>query len=1272
MSRINGFLFLSVTVLGLGICCMPETLGAIHPGAPQLSPADARVLEESLNQELVSGAARFERNQGQTDDAVKFLFRGRGYQLFLTPNEAVFVMRPPAPRLDKRSRLLEDTSAPAENQGAAIVRMRLEGGALNPVVEGLEKLPGTVNYFIGNDPSQWRRNVPTYARVRYRDVYPGIDLVYHRTGYRLEYDFVVAPGADPNLIELAWEGMDALELDDRGALHLQTALGGLEQTRPRIYQEADGGRNEIEGGFVARSDGRIGFELADYNTELALVIDPQVAASSVASGSGTDAVYTFDITFAGGPPVVHAVGATDSVNLDTTMGSFQPQIAGGLDCLYTRLNFLFLDGATEIQDSTVTYIGGPGDDSCNAVAVDPEGRPWIAGAADLGWPPVNADQADYGGGGGDAVVALLSADGQNLLFSTYYGGNGVDTALDIVIDDFGNGCVVGATDSDDLTTEMPIQDAYGGGPSDIFVAQFNESGTLLFSTYVGGDGEDAATSSLKGANGELIVGGFFDSTNLLELYPSVNPIGPLGEVDGLVLVLDGHSPSGAAIGGSGQDLIWDLALGPNGEIHFGGESDSGDFPTVWPFQPMNHGGTDCVFGRLAPDYTVLNNGSYLGGTEFDACYHLGRHESTELEAMDLPFPVPVITGVTRSADFSAWDGPPTREQAPWLYSGNEDAFLAAFSQSAEGNEGVTVARSIGFIGGSGSDIPNSLGVITVETLDQDTGASQSTTITLSGLVTNSPDLLGDFGISPGGDGMDGDLPEGDVPLPDLDLGDVPLPDLDLGDMPLPDLDLGDVSFALSDAVIVQVRTPTEPLNQVSFNVADRGAATHRTAGTPSSAIVGYAKILVDENSSFPSGMAISSFGQNGIVNTEFTVDAMSLARKLRIYTEISPLVDTGATIINPIDQVLTVTVESSDSTPMTSFDIDPHAQLTKFLSQEPFNRAPGLSATTLTFSHDAAALALRIFTIDGGFNITSQPVVDLTDPIPPPAVPTFGAHFAAGGGWGYEVGLTDPTEAGMQGTIELSDPQGVPANVTINGVTSSSHPYDIPPGGVEQLLFDSAAPFQSGSIRVMPTGGTGTPSVLGVFSFDRAVASVPFTSAGSSVLRGYVETLGNFEDGHEGSLQSGFALQNISSAPVDVRAELFRLDGTDTGLTGMINLPALGQSAMFTGQIPGFELLPAASQNVLRLSVVEPGEAGSLVGVGLRARHSGEKFLITTTSLVDEAGIPSSGNQYYYVVDGGGWEVQTVEFSGMEGAASGKVELSSEEGGILRYEWDFR
>ncbi len=322
----SGLLALALTLLGGAVRAAPDSAAwafDLLARAEQQQPTGPLdFLPDVAKEQPVPAAAtariqegygrlpmHFEPNLGQTADEVKFVARGPGYTLFLTADEAVLALRQGQPRSDRDHRRHsplspEPTSAQTEDAPSpgAVVRMRLEGATRNaePQLAGLEKLPGISNYFLGNDPAKWRTNVPHYRRVQYQGVYPGIDLVYYGNPQQLEYDFVLAPGADPSAIRLAFEGVEGMRVADNGDLILQVAGGELVQQAPRVYQEVDGERRELAGRYVLRAgeseqlaftpppempEALVGFQVASYQPDRPLVIDPVLVYSTWVTAS---------------------------------------------------------------------------------------------------------------------------------------------------------------------------------------------------------------------------------------------------------------------------------------------------------------------------------------------------------------------------------------------------------------------------------------------------------------------------------------------------------------------------------------------------------------------------------------------------------------------------------------------------------------------------------------------------------------------------------------------------------------------------------------------------------------------------------------------------------------------------------------------------------------------------------------------------------------------------------------------------------------------------
>src|SRR5437867_4977604 len=389
----------------------------------------------------------FEANQGQTHQDVRFLARGPGYSLYLTAGEAVLVLTKPNPQA-KRDVLSTPERLATQAQGTpAVVRMGLVGAAPKPFVSGLDELPGKANCFIGKDPATWRTNGPTYAKVHYREVYPGIDLVYYGNQRQLEHDFVVAPGADPKRIVLGFKGANKIEIDTQGELVLHAARGDVRLKKPVIYQEIDGVRQEIAGRYVRKGANRIGFKLAAYDATRPLVIDPVLSYSTYLGGSQDDYGWGIAVDALGN---AYATGIV-SANFPTTPGAFNTECAGGgfsgcANAFVTKLD----------PTGTALYSTYLGNAYAFGIAVDADGNAYVTGSTTSTTFPTTpgAFKPSFAGGncganGGyfvpcrNAFVTKLDPTGSALVYSTFLGGSALDEGRGIAVDALGNAYVTG-------------------------------------------------------------------------------------------------------------------------------------------------------------------------------------------------------------------------------------------------------------------------------------------------------------------------------------------------------------------------------------------------------------------------------------------------------------------------------------------------------------------------------------------------------------------------------------------------------------------------------------------------------------------------------------------------------------------------------------------------------------------------------------------------------------------------------------------------------------
>jgi Tol biopolymer transport system component len=487
----------------------------------------------------------FEANEGQTDARVKFFSRGSGYAIFLTPAEAVLVLRkaqgeaarggeaaerapdlPEVPDIAETPGAARRDLAGAEQPGAEAalqggppakayaVRMKLDGAKPRPRVSGAEQLPGKVNYLTGNDRRKWRTDVSTYAKVRYEAVYPGVDVVYYGNQNRqLEYDFEVAPGASYEAIKVRFEGPRGLRLDENGDLLLELGEGEpLRQHKPFIYQTINGRRKEIAGHYVLKGKDSVGFAVANYDRSLPLVIDPVLSYSTYFVDQTTQGL-SIAVDSAGS---AYITGFTSSASFPTTAGAFQTALNGSSDAFITKLN--------PAGDALVysTYLGGSSGDSGSAIAADSEGSAYVGGSTSSANFPVTPGAFQTTPAVlGDAFVTKLDPSGNGLAYSTYLGGNSADGVRGIAIDPAGNAYLTGFTNSADFpTTPGAFRTSYSGS-NDAFAAKLSASGaSLAYSTYLGGRSSDFSNGIAVDPSGNAYVAGQTGSID----YPTVNPL----------------------------------------------------------------------------------------------------------------------------------------------------------------------------------------------------------------------------------------------------------------------------------------------------------------------------------------------------------------------------------------------------------------------------------------------------------------------------------------------------------------------------------------------------------------------------------------------------------------------------------------------------------------------------------------------------------------------------------------------------------------------------
>ncbi len=644
----------------------------------------------------------FEANTGQTDDRVKFVTRGRGYTMFLTSNEAVLALRRPEAREDKARSARRRAELPG-TVSQSVLRMTYAGANPAPRIVGQEELPGKANYFKGNDPAKWRANVPTFARVRYENLYPGIDLVYYGNQRALEYDFMVQPGADPGRIALSFAGQEALEIDAEGDLLVHTAHGAIRQPKPFVYQTVDGARRQIAGRYVLADGDSVRFDVGAYDTAQTLVIDPELFYSTFLGGSADEESVAIAVDSSGS---AYVTGSVTSVDFPT-VGAADPTFNGIGDVFVTRLD---PTGSGLVYS---TYFGGGSGEVGTAIALDATGGAFVTGNTTSTDLPVTLLASDSTfNGGNDAFVFRLDASGSMLVYATYLGGSDLDLASGIAVDAGGNAYVSGLTVSADFPTTPLAFDQTLSGDNDAFVTKLNATGTaLVYSTYLGGSVAGPVTEFASGialdAAGNAYVAGSTSSSDFPTTPGAFQTISV--SRDGFVTKLDATGMTllySTYLGGTDADEARGLSVDAAGSAYVIGTAVSADFPLMNPFQNQLGGGADAFITKLNAAGSALAYSTYLGGSDVEEGYGI---------AVDANGNAHVI-GRTLSIDF-----PITAGAFQPTFGGGEDAFVTKLNPA-----GSALVYS-SYLGGNDTD--TNTGAIALDDLAEPnayvTGTAQS-------------------------------------------------------------------------------------------------------------------------------------------------------------------------------------------------------------------------------------------------------------------------------------------------------------------------------------------------------------------------------------------------------------------------------------------------------------------------------------------------------------------------------------------------------------------
>lgn len=626
----------------------------------------------------------FEPNHGQYDPSIRYVSRRPDFSVLLKQDRAILA------------------------SGKETVEVLFAGGHAEP--RGTEPTGGRSNYLKGPDPESWRTGIPHYARVRYVGVYPGVDLVFYGNGQRLEFDFLVHPGADPAAIRLKVAGARKVALGKDGSLSLHSGDSEFRFPSPEVYQPTAAGRRPVRGAYRLGRAGTVSFNLGAYDRSNALVIDP-VLYTTYWGGIASDIIFGTASDSGGN---IYLTGYSNSFTFTTTAGAYKTALASGdADAFVTKLN----PAGTAVVYST--FLGGPSSDLGRAIAVDASGAAYVTGST-IGRFPVTAGAFRQAPTDAPEIFAAkIGPTGATLEYATYLGGAG--SGQGIAVDSSGSAIVAGFTYTPSFPLVSPLQSIYWGGQEG-FVAKLDATGTaLLYSTFLGGQGEDQATAVAVDSSGSAYVAGYTSGQGY-QTTSGVYQASLAGGTDAFILKI---SSSGAAVystylGGGSNDRANAIAVDGAGNAYVGGQTASANFPvTAGAFQTIfGGGGADGFVAKLGPAGAALAYSSYLGGN--GACQ---VSDSIRSHICDSVFAIAVDSTGTAYLGGLAGSGFPLVAAQQTVAGGAGDGFAARMDSG-----GAQLLYST-FIGGTSQDVV--LGVIIAAGTPVMAGLTSSTNIPVS-------------------------------------------------------------------------------------------------------------------------------------------------------------------------------------------------------------------------------------------------------------------------------------------------------------------------------------------------------------------------------------------------------------------------------------------------------------------------------------------------------------------------------------------------------------
>lgn len=623
-------------------------LSAQKPEGVPASPGNPEVAWISSDLPLF-----FIPNRGQVDGEALFYAKASNYTLWLTREGLVF---------DGVRRLDAEPGPSARPKPGAferdVVRLEFLGAAPDPRLDSLEPAGHAVSYFRGGEESGWRTSIPTSHSVLYRGLYPAVDLKIYGVEGRVEYDYVVKPGGKVADIRFAYSEAVTTSVDEAGDLVIETAFGELRHARPRCYQRRGGDKVEVAGRFRTLAENTFGFEVGAYDPDVELVIDPTVVYSTYLGGADyRDTLCSIAVDAQGS---AYVTGWSASTNYPVKK-AVQSKMKGWWDIVVSKVKPL----GRELVYST--YLGGSDEEEGRAIAVDKTGAAYITGFTDSTDFPLK-NPFPSAPARGDVVVCKIAPSGSSLVFSTRLGGQYGETGNSIAVGADGSVYVAGMTASDDFPLVNPVQ-SEAKDHSEAFVSKLNASGgALVYSTFLGGEGNDFAYDIVVDASGAAFVAGVTWAPD----FPVKNALTPAfrGNGDGFLAKL---VPAGNALafstffGGAQEDRIYALALDPAGAVYIGGTTRSTDFPVKNAFQKKFGGGLrDAFAAKVSATGKGLLFSTYLGGSDMDDGYGIAVNAAGNV----------YLAGSSHSLNF-----PLKKSLKGSAAYGQEDIFLTKFERS---------------------------------------------------------------------------------------------------------------------------------------------------------------------------------------------------------------------------------------------------------------------------------------------------------------------------------------------------------------------------------------------------------------------------------------------------------------------------------------------------------------------------------------------------------------------------------------------------------------